>query len=190
MPLPIGLKGHCLVPWTGFEPALFWLKVRATRPFIGPRQILSLHRLGVCAGTTSITGCSHELVGMIGFEPIQRLARDLQSRPALQLRRIPEIWHLRRDLNPQRTDRQSVSIPRWTRRYKFGGCGWTRTNSVCGGGFTIRWGYQFSYTPKIVFAPGLRIELSSRGLTVLPRTLRVTRSKNNFIYKLTLGRGL
>jgi hypothetical protein len=27
----------------------------------------------------------------------------------------------------------------------YGGDGWSRTNSARGGGFTVHWGYQFSY---------------------------------------------
>jgi len=32
---------------------------------------------------------------------------------------------------------------------EFGGDGWSRTNSARGGGFTVHWGYQFSYISKL-----------------------------------------
>lgn len=33
----------------------------------------------------------------------------------------------------------------------FGGSGWDRTNNARGGRFTVSWGYQFSYTSKILY---------------------------------------
>ncbi len=49
-----------------------------------------------------------------------------------------------------------------------GGCGWSRTSSARGGGFTVHWGYQFSYTSKICS------RLHGVSLLVLGGLLRLT----------------
>ena len=102
---------------------------------------------------TALLAC----VNKVTFQNTWRIHRE--SNPGLQFWRLTcyrntldsSQWYPEQDLNLRPTPYQDAALPLCYPGV-IGGDGVSRTHSARGGGFTVHWGYQFSYISKTLYS--------------------------------------